>query len=86
MYFIDHDGKIDKFTPRRILHNIIGHSIYSSTSTSWRRRGLKGVPRSDLDLLVWRVFLSTCVGTIVNGKDFVVTIYTDHRKAVYTWG
>ena len=35
------------------------HNEYSSTSTSWRRRGLKRVPRSDLDQLIQRALLST---------------------------
>ena len=31
----------------------------------WRMRGLKRVPRSDLDQVIQRAFLSTCTGTIV---------------------
>ena len=37
---------------------------YSSTRTSWRRGGLKRAPRSHLDQLIQRTFLSTCAGTI----------------------
>ena len=39
--------------------------MYSSNSTSWHRRGLKRVPRSDLDYLIHRAFLPTCAGTII---------------------
>ena len=42
------------------------HSKYSSTSTIWRQRGLKREPRSDLDYLTQRAFLSTWVGTILH--------------------
>ena len=38
--------------------------IYT-TSTSWYRRGLKRVPRSDLDKLIQRAVLPTCAGTIL---------------------
>ena len=37
----------------------------SSTSTSWGRRGLKMVPRSDLDSIIHCAFLRTCAGTII---------------------
>ena len=39
--------------------------LLGNTSTTWRPRGLKRVPRSDLDYLIQRAFLSTCVGTII---------------------
>ena len=37
----------------------------SSARTSWQRRGLKKVPRRDLDQLIQRAILSNCAGTIV---------------------
>ena len=39
--------------------------VWKYTSTSWRRRSLKRVPRSDLDQLIPCAFLSTCAVTIV---------------------
>ena len=39
--------------------------LYISASSSWRRRGLKRVPRSNLDQLLQREFLPTCSGTIL---------------------
>ena len=38
--------------------------VYSRTSSSWRRRGLKRVPRSDLDYLIQCAFSSFWVVTI----------------------
>ena len=40
----------------------------SRTSTSWRRRGLKSVPRYDLDWLIQRAFISTWVDTIFQSE------------------
>ena len=45
---------------------IVHYTLYTTTSTSWRRRGLKMVLRSDLDKLIRRAFLSTWVGTILH--------------------
>ena len=39
---------------------------YSCTSTSWRWRGLKRVPRRDLDKLIQCAFLLTCAGITIH--------------------
>ena len=41
-----------------------GYTFYSSISTSWRRRGLKRVPRTDLYKSIQRACLPTCGDTI----------------------
>ena len=50
---------------QRIKLSKLCKNLYSSTSTSWRQRGLKSVPRSDLDELIHRAFLPACAGTIL---------------------
>ena len=44
--------------------------IYN-TNTSWRRRSLKRVPRSDICYKIQRAFLSTCAGTIL----FIMSVF-----------
>ena len=44
----------------------VPESNYSSASSSWRRRGLKRVPRIDLDNLIQSAFLSTCAITLLH--------------------
>ena len=50
--------------------------LYSYTSTSWRWRGLKKVPRRDLDQLIQRAFLPTCAGTILHTIYTLLILYT----------
>ena len=53
--------------------------MYSSTSTSLRRRGLKRVPRSHLDELMQRAFLLTRVGTTYIAH---CTLHSAHCKVL----
>ena len=62
------------------------HPLDTSTSTSWRQRGLKRVPRSNLDHLILPAFLSIVL--IVNISitsfflsDFTTTIHKEKQEA-----
>ena len=49
---------------------------YSSTSTSWRRRVLKRVPRSDFDQLIQRAF------SLIVAAKVVTSLYSSHGEKI----
>ena len=52
-------GMRSRHRHRKTIKKWNTNTVYSSTSTIWRRCGLKRIPRFDLDYLIHRVFLST---------------------------
>ena len=46
-----------------LILNSYKYIMCNSTSIGWQQRGLKSVPRVDLDQIIQRAFLSTCAGT-----------------------